>query len=105
MQHAPTVMNVCYAPFPYCILQLYCLVCACQVLLDAGVKEEKIMMLCLVAAPEGIHKVSSAMTDGWVGYTIMYRRLNALEGTGSAYNPEVRGAWLRRHDWLDSWGC
>ena len=29
-----------------------------QILLDKGVQESKIIFLCIIAAPEGIHKVS-----------------------------------------------
>jgi hypothetical protein len=42
------------------------------VLLDAGVKEDSILMLSLLAAPEGIHKVGAA-GGGWWGPDLVRR--------------------------------
>ena len=36
-----------------------------QILLEKGVKEDKILFLSLIAAPEGIHKICAEVRQPW----------------------------------------
>ncbi len=65
------------------IAVIYCLICAhhgrhaaiavctvavvpcLQILLEKGVKEDKILFLSLIAAPEGIHKICAEVRQPW----------------------------------------
>jgi hypothetical protein len=86
-----------------CIIQTCTAHCPIQVLLARGVLEEKVILLCIIAAPEGIHRICSRFPKVRVVTSQIDEKVDAafcvVPGCG-----EFGDRWVAAGCWL-GWFC